>query len=73
MGVYIENLTNGKYGLRTDSYLKFEIDTQNNRQELMIDKKSALEIAYTLIDSLGMLDKNAEELICNMQEKIHNL
>ena len=53
MGVYIENLTNGKYGLRTDSYLKF--------------------VAYTLIDSLGMLDKNAEELICNMQEKIHNL
>lgn len=72
--IIIKNLTNGKYEIGGKSeYLLFEAGSTDSNTYIYIDKKSALEIAHTLIDSLDMLDKNAEELICEMQEKIENL
>lgn len=70
MEITIDKLTDGKYGTPSNNYLMFRVEKKNL---IYIDKKSALEIAHTLIDSLGMLDKDAEELICKMQEKIENL
>lgn len=68
MELYIEKITNGRYELGLGERLFFDID--NCGTTLIIDKKSALEIMHTLLDSMDMLDKNMEELICNIDERI---
>ena len=65
MKIEISDVKNGRYGLFVNDklYLQFE---ENN--ELIIDKKSGLEIAHTLIDSLNLLDENAEELLYKIED-----
>ena len=76
MEIKLLGLNNGKYSL-SKSELYFVVDTAmtNNtteRQLLTIDKKSALEITYTLLDSLNLLDKDTEELLYEIEERIEN-
>ena len=76
MEIKLLGLNNGKYSLSKDE-LFFEVDTAmtNNtteRQLLTIDKKSALEITHTLLDSLNLLDKDTEELLYEIEERIEN-
>lgn len=66
--IQIEKITNGRYELGLSGRLFFDID--NCEGMLKIDKESALEIMHTLLDSMNMLDKNMEELICNIAERI---
>ena len=63
----IINLHKGKYGLLLNNFLSFEI---NNDEIFEIDKKSALEIAYTLFDSVGLLNNQAEKLLEKVEEMI---
>lgn len=65
---HMRNLHDGRYGLFEDSNLTFTINDVNR---LEIDKKSALEIATTLFDSMNMLSKEVEELLCDIEEKIN--
>lgn len=58
----ITKLSNGKYN---KDYLYFDLDNDN---ELMIDKKSAIEIAYALFDSCNMLDKDIELKLLDIEE-----
>ena len=61
MSIKIDNLKDGKYELIGNN-LYF------NDEEIIIDKKSALEIMHTLLDSVNMLDEN---LIIDVEEKIN--
>lgn len=76
MEIELLGLNNGKYSLSKDE-LYFEVDTAmtkntTERQLLIIDKKSALEITHTLLDSLNLLDKDTEELLYEIEERIEN-
>lgn len=57
----------GKYGLKGNPNLFF---TFENGNELILDKKSAFNIAWTLIDSLGLLNNNVEEFLYDVEEEI---
>ena len=75
MKITIKGLNSGSYYLVKDklsfNYLKFKVEnTRYNSCEFEIDKQSALEIVHTLLNSLDMLDKDTEDLICRMQERI---
>lgn len=61
MNIRLNNIKNGKYELIGNN-LYF------NNEEIIIDKKSALEIMTTLLDSINMLDEN---LIIDVEEKIN--
>lgn len=74
----ITKITNGKYNLENSLFFEYEDMkvTRNNPElkpihlELELDKKSALEIMETLLDSENLLTKEAEDLIAELQEKI---
>ena len=61
MNIKLNNIKDGKYELIGNN-LYF------NDEEIIIDKKSALEIMHTLLDSVNMLDEN---LIIDVEEKIN--
>lgn len=67
MEIKIYGLNNGKYSLINDElYFEFK-----NKNDLVIDKESALEIMHTLLDSLDLLNKDTEELIYKVEEKLN--
>jgi hypothetical protein len=75
MEIKLQELINSSYDLKNNLYFNANIDiakTDTNTTEIIIDKKSALEITYTLLDSLNMLDKNTENLLDEMETKIEN-
>lgn len=78
MEIHIEKLKNGSYR-PFDNKLFFKFNKQDilmttynveNGYNLVIDQKSALEITHTLLDSLNLLDKDAEELLYKIEDKI---
>lgn len=63
----IEDLENGKYNL----FGKFLIfDVKKTNQKIILDKRSALEIMTTLLDSENLLTKEAEELVGKLTDEI---
>lgn len=62
MEIKLLKLADGRYNLCDNLYFTGAIT---------IDKKSALEITHTLLDSLNMLDKDAEELLYKIEEAIN--
>lgn len=62
MEIKLLKLADGRYNLCDNLYFAGAIT---------IDKKSALEITHTLLDSLNMLDKDAEELLYKIEEAIN--
>ena len=58
----------GRYGLGKNGKLTFI----SGNIEIKISKKSALEITHTLLDSLNLLDKDTEELLYEIEERIEN-
>ena len=77
MPLIIEGLNSGGYySIRNKlifDYSKFICENSKyTDRKLEIDKKSALEIMHTLLDSLNMLDKDAEELLCELEDKIND-
>lgn len=76
MKIIIEGLNSGSYYLMQDKlsfeYNKFEAQkTKYNDTKFEIDRKSALEITYTLLDSVNMLTKEAEELLSEVEMQIN--
>ena len=61
MKINLSELKNGQYNLNSN-WLYFE--------DITIDKKSAVEIMATLLDSENLLTKEAEELIEEIEERI---
>ena len=77
MNLTIEGLNSGSYYLTRNKlifdYTKFICENSKyNDMKLEIDKKSALEIMHTLLDSLNLLDKGMEELLYEIDERIEN-
>ncbi len=68
MELEIFNLINGKYGLFNDT-LVFETGGIN-KTFIRINKKAALEIMHTLLDSVCLLDDNTEDLLSKIEERI---
>lgn len=73
----ISNLKNGKYGLDFNGYLFFDGEikitpeqSEFSGTQIVVDKKSALQIAYTLFDSMGMLNNQTEKLLEQIEERI---
>ena len=64
--IEIKGLNEGSY-VPMGKYLVFKTEKGN---ELIIDYKSAAEITWSLFDGLNMLDKDMEELMNNVFEKI---
>ena len=57
----------GGYGLAANHDLYF---TFENGNELILDKKSAFYIAWTLLDSFDMLDYDVENFMYEVQERV---
>ena len=77
MRLTIEGLNSGGYYLTRNKlifdYTKFICENSKyNDMKLEIDKKSALEIMHTLLDSENRLTKEMEELICDLEEIVEN-
>lgn len=76
MVLRINNISLGRYNLRNSLFFNFssmdvvEKKTKPECIELEIDKKSALEIAHTLIDSVDLLDNKTEKLLEEIEEKV---
>ena len=65
MKIKINEVKNGKYGLSANDNMYFNFEGEN---ELILDKKSGLEIAWTLIDSLNLLDNDVEEFLYSIED-----
>ena len=77
MNLTIEGLNSGSYYLTRNKlifdYTKFICENSKySDMKLEIDKKSALEIMHTLLDSENMLTKEMEELLCELEDKIND-
>ena len=77
MNLTIEGLNSGGYYLTRNKlifdYTKFICENSKySDMKLEIDKKSALEIMHTLLDSENMLTKEMEELLCELEDKIND-
>ena len=77
MKVKITDIQKGSYDLLGDN-LYFETNCMKdnyscNTHELIIDKKSALIISHTLLDSLYLLNKDTEKLLDDIENKINEL
>jgi len=70
MKVDIRNITDGGYGLPANNDLYFSFDNEN---ELITDKKSALVIAYTLFDSLNLIDDDVQDLFYEAEDILNGL
>lgn len=76
MKIIINYLDSGSYNLSRNKLSfdcsKFEItEIQfDNDIILEIDKKSALEITRTLLDSINLLNPDTENLLNNIEERI---
>lgn len=57
MNIRIENIKNGKYDLNGNLFL-----TDSNNNKIQMTTKDALEIAYTLFDSVGHSYKELDEI-----------
>ncbi len=66
MQIKITNLTNGSYDV-LGNLLYFK----DEKSDVTINKKAALEIMHTLIDSVDLLDNYAEDLIYKIEDKIY--
>ena len=69
MKIEINNVSDGGYGLRSNHNLYFNFDGEN---ELILDKKSAFEIAYTLIYSLDLMDYDVQEFFYKVQDILNS-
>lgn len=67
MNIEIKNIDEGGHDLEGKLY--FTIDGGN---KLVLNQKSALNIAWTLFDSLGMLNEEAQAVMYIMEDKIEN-
>jgi hypothetical protein len=74
----IQELANSSYDLNNNLYFNGIVNIYRQEERpfnyttIVINKKSALEITHTLLDSLNMLDKNAENLLDKIEERIEN-
>lgn len=77
MELELKNLSDGSYNLKDSLYFMGTVDIQYNEDNklsfprIIIDKKSALEIMTTLLDSMNRLDKNIEKLIYEMEDDVN--
>ena len=62
MDIKITNLTNGHYDI-----LGNNLYFNDGESDIIICKNAGLEIMRTLIDSINLLDNNAEDLICKIE------
>lgn len=79
MEAELKNLCKGKYNLKDKLYFTGIVELEYKYLEdklgfpkITIDKKSALEIMSTLLDSLDLLNKDTEELIYKVEDKIND-
>ena len=76
MKIDIKGLNSGSYYLVKDklSFNCNDINIQqtkfNNDIIIELDKKSALEIMHTLLDSVNLFDKDNEQLLYIIEERI---
>lgn len=76
MKIEITGLNSGAYYLFKDK-LSFNYDdvdleqTEYNDMLFLIDHESALEITHTLLDSVGLLNKDTEKLLYEIEDKIN--
>lgn len=67
MKIEISKVADGKYGLLSNPNLFFTFEEEH---EIILDKKSAFQIAWTLIDSLNMLSDEVEEFLYEVEETL---
>ena len=79
MIVKLEGINSGRYNLHNSLFFNYgtlnfiEKEFRPAHIELEIDKKSALEIMATLLDSENLLTKEAEDLIEKIEERIEKI